>query len=168
MAEPIELGRITGVFGVRGEVRLFLHNPGSHLLEGEHEVWLQAPDGTRRTVTLSARPGAGKRILGRITGIEDRDAAAALRDHRVLMDRDRLPALEDDEYYLWQLEGASVQLDGQQVGQVVDIHTDGPVEVFEIIGSDGQTTWIPSLAQFIESVDVTAAVVRLRPGALGD
>ena len=68
--DEVELGHVSGVFGVRGEVRLHLHNRDSILLEGPVDAVLVGPDGARTGVEIVARPGAGKRIIGRITGLD--------------------------------------------------------------------------------------------------
>ena len=162
----VELGYISGVFGVRGEVRLFLHNPGSYLLHGEHPVTLRHDGDEDRRVTLSARPGAGKRVLGRISGISDRDAAAGLKGWRVIVDRSALPELEADEYYVWQAEGAAVVLDGERVGRVRKVHVQGPVELFEIDVGDPEPWFVPSLAEFVQSFDREARVLHLHPDAV--
>jgi ribosomal 30S subunit maturation factor RimM len=62
--EEVELGYVSGVFGVRGELRVFLHHPDSDTLATERRVIFTAPDGRRFTAFLRARSGAGKRILG--------------------------------------------------------------------------------------------------------
>ncbi len=162
----VELGRVSGVFGVSGEVRLFLHNPDSGWLSEGREVTLVAPDGRRRVVHLRARPGAGKRILGQIRGVSNRDDAAALQDWRVVVPRDELPGLEPGEYYLWQVEGAAVEIDGKPVGRVVRVHSSGPVEILEIDAGRREPVFVPSVEAFVERVDVEQRVVLLKPGAL--
>ena len=46
--DELELGSLMGAFGVRGEVRVWLHHPESDLLATPREVVLVAPDGSRR------------------------------------------------------------------------------------------------------------------------
>lgn len=165
----VELGRVSGVFGVRGEVRLYLHNPSSFLLDGEHDVELVGPDGQVKAARLSARPGAGKRILGRIAGIEDRDSAAALMGWQIRVARRALPDLEPDEYYVWQMEGAEVQVLGRagSLGRVVTVHQTGPIELIEIDTGTAEPLFVPSLEVFVERFDAGAGVLVLRESALG-
>ena len=64
MSDPsdrVELGEVVGVFGVWGEVRLFLANPASDTLHQSRTVVLVMPDGVERPVRMVVRPGAGKR-----------------------------------------------------------------------------------------------------------
>ncbi len=163
----IELGRISGVFGVKGEVRVFLHNPESDLFDQPTEVVLVGPDGQRRPIVMRTRSGAGKRILGRIEGLTVREEAAALKDWRIEIARDALPVLEEDEYYVWQLQGAQVWVEERCVGRVVEVHTSGPVEFFEIALSDvPEPIFVPSLSEYVARVDPAAGTVHLHPDAL--
>ena len=165
--DEVELGFVSGVFGTAGEVRLHLHNPTSDLLRQPRRVVLVAPDGSRRHATLTARPGAGKRILGRIAGIDDRDGAAALMGFRVRIEKADLPAAAPDEFYVWQLEGAAVEVDGQRRGTVATIHRAGPIDILEVdIGSD--SVFVPMIAAIVVGVDAPRRVVRLAPGALDE
>jgi len=166
-ADEVELGYVSGVFGVRGEVRLHLHNPGSDLLRAPRAVVLVGPDATRRSVELSARPGAGRRILGRIAGVEDRDAAEALIGWRVRIPKDALPAAAPGEYYVWQLEGAAVLVGEERRGTVARIHRAGPVDVLEV-ATGGEPAFVPMIAANVAGIDVEARVIRLVAGALDE
>ncbi len=163
----IELGYISGVFGVRGEVKVFLYNPESTLFETPRVVRLVGPEGERE-VTLSTRPGAGKRILGLVDGVTTPDEARALADLRIVVARDVLPDLEADEFYDWQLEGAPVLVDGETVGRVVRIHHPGEVEVFEIDVGDAEPAFVPSVSEFVLAIDVDTPSLTLHPSALSE
>lgn len=166
--DEVELGSVTGVFGFRGELRLHLHNPTSDLLSSPREVVLVAPDGRRTTGLLSARPGAGNRIIGRLRGTETEDAATALRGVKIRIRKSSLPRLPGDEFYVWQLEGAAVEIDGQRVGTIVGVQTSGPQDILEVQRADGEMIFVPALREFIVAVDVAQSVVQLVTGALDD
>ncbi len=162
----IELGQVVGVFGFRGEVKLHLDNPESHLFGGSSPVRLVSPDGTFRDARLSARPGAGKRVLGRIAGLDTEDGARALGGWRVFARKADLPAAEEDELYVWQLEGAEVELDGAVVGRVLSVFPSGPVAILEIAAGRREPALVPLAADFVVSA-VPGRVV-LRAGALDE
>jgi 16S rRNA processing protein RimM len=163
----IELGFVSGVFGFRGEVRLHLHNPDSDLLRQPREVVLVAPDGVRRPARMSARPGAGRRILGRIDGVRDEHEAGALKDHRVVMARDALPATGAGEFYVADLVGAAVEA-GERRGTVTDIHHAGPVDILEVDVGTREPVFVPLLDGVVLAVDLDARVVRLAADALDE
>jgi 16S rRNA processing protein RimM len=162
----VELGRIVGVFGFKGEVRLHLDNPDTELLDAPFPVILVGPDGGRRHTRLSARPGAGKRILGRVDGVTDDAGAKALQGFRVLARIADLPPPAEGEVYVWQLEGAEVRIGDALVGRVLGVQESGPVAILEIdVGARD-----PALVPMVEAFVVSAApgLVVLYPGALDE
>lgn len=164
----VELGSVVGVFGFRGEVRLHLYNPDSDLLDKPKPVVLTAPDGRRFVGTLSARPGAGNRIIGRLAGVESEEEARSLRGYRISIAKAALPELEEGEYYVWQLQGARVFLEGEEVGKLVEVQSPGPTDIFVIERLNGRLAFIPALSEFIASVDVQGGRIALMPGALDE
>jgi 16S rRNA processing protein RimM len=162
----IEIGSVLAVFGVRGELRVHLDNPRSDLWKAPVEVTAAWPDGSTREVVLAVRRGAGKRWLGRIEGVSDRDAAQGWVGVRFLFPEDRLPAPGPDEAYVFRIEGAPVEIGGLRVGRVSRIHSAGGADVLEIRTEDGRTEFVPCIDQQVERIDGTVPVVVLRTGAL--
>lgn len=167
-SELLELGSVTGVFGVRGEVRLFLHNRDASLLwDGLSDVILVGPDGTRRPAEITVRTGAGRRVLGRISGVHTPADAAALKDWAIAIPMGDLPPLAPGEYWVWQVEGLPVEVDGDVVGRVTDVHSTPAGEVF-VVRTGEDVLFIPSTREFVESLDLEAGVLRLWPKVLGE
>ena len=161
----IELGYISGVFGVKGEVKIFLYNPDSGMLDEPATVRLVGPDGARE-VLLTTRPGAGKRILGRIEGVGNPEQARALMDLRIVVPRDSLPKLDDDEFYDWQLDGAEIRVDGEVRGRLVQVHHPGEVDVFEIDVGRREPVFVVAMSEFVLAVDLETPSVTLHSHAL--
>jgi 16S rRNA processing protein RimM len=163
--DEIELGYVQAVFGVRGEVKLFLHNSDSDLLVRGRSVLFVAPDGRRFAGKLASRPGAGKRILGKIDGYEDPEHAAELIGWRFGIPKSDLPRLGEGEFYVSQIEGADVVIAGEVVGKVVTVQsTQGPDVLVIRTGAD--TMFVPCTADQVIRVDTALRVVELVPGAL--
>jgi 16S rRNA processing protein RimM len=166
--EEIEVGYVSGVFGVQGEVRLHLHHRESSLLSAGREVVLVDPrSGERWRVIAKAREGAGQRVLARIHGDRpiQRDEAAGLIGWVIMVSAADLPQLDAGEFWVWQVVGAEVVVDGSVVGKVIDVHSTGPVDVFEIaVAGQSDPAFVPSLAQFV--VEVGARRLVLVAGAL--
>ncbi|MBN2799552.1 MAG: 16S rRNA processing protein RimM [Deltaproteobacteria bacterium] len=169
LIREIELGYISGVFGVRGEVRLHLYNEDSFLLQGVHALTLLSSAGERRAVRLSARSGAGRRVLGRIEGVGDRDQAASLQGWKLLVREDALPPLEEDEFWTWQAEGMAVFLSGQDapIGVVTAVHSTPAGEIFAI-RTEGGEAFVPSLEEFVLEIDTAQGRLVLAPDALSE
>ncbi len=158
----LELGHISGVFGVRGEVRLHLHNRETDLLDGGRDVVLIDPDGKRFRAFLTTRPGAGKRVLGAIEGISDRERAFELIDYTIELSRDVLPEPDPDEYYIEEIVGMRVCTGDRVHGRVVDVHLTGPIEVFEL----DTGAYLPSTGDHILGIDRVERVIEVAEGAI--
>lgn len=164
-ADLVELGTVTGIFGVRGEVRLHLHNRESHLLDGEREVLLSGLDGRWYAGRLQARDGAGKRILGRFRGLTDREVAGSLQGWRIFVTVDSLPDLDEGEFYVRDLEGMEVVADGVVIGRVTMVHAAGDTDVLEVQPSVGEAIFLPCVREVILDVDLIQRRVVVEPGA---
>ena len=158
--DEISLGWISGLFGVHGDARLFLHNRESDYLLGVwREVVLAAPDGARRAARLKARGGAGARVLASIEGVSEREAARALLEWEILIPRADLPEAGAGEYYHHQLIGLEVvDAAGAPLGRLVALHSPGEVDVWELRGGDG-VSFLPARREFVAEVDLAGGRV---------
>lgn len=165
MADRIELGSVVGVFGVRGEVRLHLHNREDSVLEAPRPVVLVSPEGVERAAQMSVRPGAGKRIIGQVAGLVTPEAASELVGWRVEIERDALPELHDGEYYVADLVGMSVEDDdGTVLGTLVDV-VSGERDVWVVETDAGEAFLLPG-PDTVRQVDAERGVVVVAPGAV--
>lgn len=110
------LGRISGVYGVRGWVKIFSDtDPRENILK--FRPWYLGPKHQPCRVAEGRRQGKG--LVARIDGCDDRDQAAALVGLEIAVRRDQLPPPKVDEFYWADLEGLSVEtLEGAQLGRV--------------------------------------------------
>ena len=158
----VELGYIAGVFGVRGEVRLHLHNPESSLFDGPLDVVLTKGTATK-AVRLTLRTGAsGSKLVARIDGVDERNAAEELKGSTIAVPESMLPELDDGEYYLSEVIGMDVYEGDLRVGEVIAVHTTGPVEVFEL---DGER-YLPSTHDRLLGIDRERGRILIAEGAL--
>ena len=156
--DELRFGKVNGVFGIRGEVRLFLYNRESDLLATSREVVL-LQDGKRRIVRIQSRSGAGKRVLGRITGVSTPEEAHALIGAEILVPTSSLPKLPDDTYYHHQLLGLPVHTEsGELLGTIREIHTSGDVDLWLVRGEDAEI-YIPAIVDEVISVTPGVGVV---------
>lgn len=164
----VELGKVVGFFGVRGELRVHLHSrERSVLLESARPVVLIDPDGARFGANLSCRSGSGNRILGRIQGIQSRDLATALMGWRIAIARDDLPPTDTDEFYVADLQGLTVTVDGQARGRVVDVVSTPGGDLLELL-VDGETVFVAFSSPAVLDVDLDRGVLIVGPEALHD
>ncbi len=154
-AAMVVLGSIAGVFGVRGWVKVFSHTePRDGILA--HSPWfIGEEDGWRERRLLDGKPH-GKGIVALLEGCSDRDQAALLVGRDIAMGRDRLPRLEQGDYYWSDLEGIGVQtLDGVDLGIISHLFETGANDVMVVKGE--RERLIPYLwEQVVKQVDLEA------------
>jgi 16S rRNA processing protein RimM len=161
----LSIGLVTRPHGVRGELRLRLHNPESTALEEVDAVYLALPGATgepQRYVVEGARYVASG-VLFELEGVGDRDQADALRGAEVCVLREQLAPLAEGEFYLGDLAGcAVVTLAGQPFGVVHDVQALGAHDTLVI--HDGEIErLLPYVPQFVLEIDLDARRVVVDP-----
>jgi len=152
----VVLGRITGVYGVRGWVRVFSEtDPRENVLR--YSPWYV--DGEPRQVAEGRRHGKG--LVARLKGCEDRDQAAALMGREIVIRRDQLPPPSADEFYWADLEGLRVEtVDGVSLGNVSHLLATGANDVLVVRGE--RERLLPFVwEQVITDVDFDAGLIRV-------
>jgi len=157
------VARVGAPHGVRGEVKLwsFTADPAAVKTYGPFET----EDG--RAVEIDALRPAGDCFVARLKGVADRDAAAMLRNKDLYVPRERLPAPEDDEFYLADLVGLAVMdRDGKKLGTVMAVHDFGAGPVLEFRpDAGGDTVMLPFTEQIVPVVDVAGGRLMVVPPA---
>lgn len=155
MTDRICVGAIAGSFGVKGEVRLksFCSDPEALASYGP----LFTEDGKRSFTVKLTRAVAGG-LGARLSSVETKEQADALRGVSLYVDRAKLPSLPDDEYYHTDLIGLEVRdTGGVLVGKVVGVHNHGAGDLLEIMGSGMKSALLlPFTHAIIPTVDLSA------------
>lgn len=154
-AARILLGEIGPAHGIRGHVlvRTYTEAPEDIASYGA----LEDVSGTRQ-FEISIVRVTPKGIVARITGVQDRNAAEALRGTGLYIERDRLPPTEEEEFYHSDLIGLSaVKPDGTPMGEVIAVHNFGAGDILEIRLEGSRTTeMVPFTRDFAPEVDLSA------------
>lgn len=160
LRQPVILGRIVGLFGVRGWVKVHSYTePREALLD--YRDWLLGREGTWQQVEPVEGRQHGKGIVVRLQGIEDRDAAAELLGSEIGVDRDTLPEPEEGRYYWADLEGMTVENKvGTELGKVAYLMATGANDVLVVDGPvERLIPFVPDTV--ILDVDLAAGVIRV-------
>ena len=114
---------------------MFLHNRESTLFDDGRAVVLRIHRGPDTALTSPFGRGQVSRILGRFQGLSRREVAVP-QGWKLAISEEALPSLEDDEFYVYQIEGAEVRLGDEVVGRVVRVHS---TDVMDVLGSGTAT-----------------------------
>ena len=155
----ITVGRLHGAFGVRGEVKLeSFTEPGRAIAKYQPWILRDARGNERSCDGVRVREGA-KGLIATLAGVEDKDAADALRGTEVLVPRSALPPPAPGEFYWVDLEGLRVvNLEGAQFGTVSHLFSTGANDVLVVQGE--RERMIPFVQpEVIRAVDFEAGTV---------
>ena len=155
----ITVGRLHGAFGVRGEVKLeSFTEPGRAIAKYQPWILRDARGNERSCDGVRVREGA-KGLIATLAGVEDKDAADALRGTEVLVPRSVLPPPAPGEYYWVDLEGLRVvNTEDVDFGNVAYLFDTGANDV--LVAQGERERMIPFLQpDVIRSVDFEAGLV---------
>ncbi|WP_316368205.1 ribosome maturation factor RimM [Candidatus Thiodiazotropha sp. CDECU1] len=132
--ELIIMGRVSGLFGVRGWLKIYSHtSPREGIVR--YRDWYLKQGGDWKHYKLIAGRSQGKGVVAQLQGIDDRDLAAPLVECDIAVQREQLPALESGEYYWTDLQGLRVvNLEGVELGVVSHLFETGANDVMVVRG----------------------------------
>ena len=155
------LGVITGAHGVKGRVRIksFTAEPEAIARYGP----LSDERGERRLM-IEVTGVSKVTLLAAIEGVDDRDAAEALRGTRLYVERAALPEPADEEFYQADLIGlTAMRRDGGTLGKVVAVHDFGAGASLEIEDEAGKTMLVPFTTAAVPQIDVAGGTLVVAP-----
>ncbi|WP_314177041.1 ribosome maturation factor RimM [Streptomyces winkii] len=165
------VARIGRAHGIKGEVTVEVRTdePESRLAPGA----VLATDPPRpQPLTIERGRVHSGRLLLRFEGVQDRDAAEALRNTLLIAEVDPDEQPEDpDEFYDHQLVDLDVVTgDGTAVGRVEEVAHPPGQDLLVVRREDGGEALIPFVAEIVPEVDLAAQriVVEPPPGLLDE
>ena len=163
----VEVGVVVAAQGIRGELRVLPCSDFAERFLKPGPRWLRKGEEPPRAVALlGGRCLPRKGLYGiRLGGVETRNQAEALVQHRLLADGTTRPAMGEGEFHLLDLEGLEVRLDptGPALGVVVDL-LHGGNDLLEIrLRQGGQSVLIPFVEAVVPQVHVKGGWLLLRP-----
>jgi len=175
--EGLTLATVLGAYGIKGWVRLWvnledpsalthlspltLHKPSGHKPAGHQPSDVPAP--AARPVIIEALQRQGKGYTARLSGVEDRTAAEALKGSDIRMPTAQFPQADDGDFYWRDLEGLQVWCEEGEsrllLGTVQRLLETGANDVLVVTPSEGSIDdrerlipWLPD--EVIKQVDL--------------
>ncbi len=153
----ITLGRISGLYGVKGWVKVFSHtSPLTNILK--YTEWYLKIDDSWQEFQLETGKAHGKGVVAKLVDIDDRDVAASLINMEIAIPRDQLPDLGDREFYWTDLEGLLVRTTGGvELGRLDHLFETGANDVMVVKGE--RQRLLPYIDQVVKEVDIDAGIM---------
>jgi len=155
----IEVGRVTGLHGARGKVKVAAFSGDTSGLLAAKSLRIDGgrePGAARVYEVVTAHRAGGCAVFS-LKGIGTAEAAGALSGAVVSMRRDELAPLPEDEFYWADLVGCRVvNEEGIPLGEVIAVEA-GPAHDWLVVArACGGEGLLPVVAAFLRSVDVAA------------
>jgi 16S rRNA processing protein RimM len=158
----VTIGKIVGVHGIKGYVKLHCEVESFSILAPGHSVIIRDSKGSSRMMEIvDARP-QGKMLLLLLKGISDRNTAEMLPGSELMVEKSSLPELEPDTYYWADIVGMSVvSVDGRPVGTVASLIETGSNDVYVVQTPDAGEVLIPAIASVVLEIDLNHKIMRV-------
>lgn len=130
----VPMGRISGLYGVKGWVKVFSYtDPREAILDFDR--WWLNKSGSWQPVAVSDGRRHGKAVIASLGDCHDRDAAAGLLDVDIAVPRSALPEPAENSFYWADLEGLGVvNTKGETLGRVAYLLETGAHDVMVVQG----------------------------------
>ena len=167
MSDLLNVGRITSVFGIKGWVKIHSQTEPPENIFNYQPWYLKTAHGVK-SIELADWRAHGKGFVAQIVGIDDRNAAELLCPVDIAIEKDKLSALDDGEFYWHQLEGLRVMSrfsnQSYDFGIVKKILPTGANDVLVVVGDeqsiDQSERLIPYVPdQFVSDIDLANGVM---------
>jgi 16S rRNA processing protein RimM len=161
MSGTLLLGVVIGAQGIQGEVKVKTFT-GEPEAVGDYGPLQDA--GATRTFQLKVlRLSKGDVVIARIKGVEDRNAAEALKGTELYVLRSALPQAGEGEFYFADLVGLTAMMSGRVLGSVTAVHNYGAGDMLEVKTEGGRSAMVPFTDDAVPVVDLAAGTVTVEP-----
>ncbi|MGO4706606.1 ribosome maturation factor RimM [Microvirga sp. 2MCAF38] len=151
------VGEFGRAHGLKGEARLKSYTADPEAI-GNYGPLLTESGRTILLKNCRRAPGpAVDMLIGQVEGVTSREAAEALNRVRLYLDRNKLPATEEDEFLLADLIGLKVENEaGEPLGAIVAVPNYGGGDLLEIAPlQKGPTALLPFAKAFVPMIDLS-------------
>jgi 16S rRNA processing protein RimM len=158
----VAVARVLGAWGVRGALKVEPLAPKQALTVGGTVLVRGQPRAIRSS------QASGKFVRLTLSGVDTREAAAALRNHALQVPEADLPPLPDGQYYRFQLLGLKViGVGGEELGRVTDVISAPENDVYVVQGEHDEVL-IPAVDDVVQDIDLATGQITIEivPGLL--
>ena len=157
MKEYFTIGKIVRPHGIKGAVRAETYTSNPQRFRKLKEVIIDSKTIAVESVSIDS----SNFMLIKLFGVDTMDDAEKLRNKIVVIKRSQLPEPENGTYYIDDLIGSDVLVDGDKIGILTKIEQFGSADVYEVTLEQG-TVNFPAIKDVFSYVDVKKGVINLK------
>lgn len=163
MEQYFEIGKITGIHGIRGTMRVFPTTEDPSRFERLKEIIVEIR-GKRETFHIQKVAFHKQFVLLTVKEITDINVAELYKNGRILIPDAMAIPLGEDEYYNRDLYGLKVVTEeGEELGEITEIFPTGSNDVY-VVKKDGKgkELLLPAIKDCIKNVDLENGVMTVK------
>ena len=159
----ILIARAVRTHGLKGEIVAQLLTDFPERFEDVDELILVAPSGEQKPGQLENYRFQKDRVVLKLADYDDVDQAKSLVGYDFAVPDSERVALEEDEFYDWELEGCTVKVGDKSIGQVRSVLKTGGAEILVVSDDSGKEQLVPLAAEIVVKIDTAAKVILIDP-----
>ena len=169
--EKIKIGKIVNAVALRGEVKVYHYSDYKERFE-ELDIILLERKGKYEEYGIEGVRYQKEMVILKLKGVNDRNAAEALKERDIYITEADLRELPEDTFYIRDLIGCKV-LNGEndsEIGEITDVLQNSAQDIYQIRLANGKEALIPVVAEFVKEVDIEQKTVKIRliPGFIDE
>ena len=149
----VAVGRVLKPRGIRGEIKVEILTDFPERFARSAAISLERGDGRISTYEIEGSQPIGTAVFLKLKGIDDRNAAEALRGAYVSVPREENFPLDENSFYAYDLEGMEVRDSAdRKIGRIIGIEQ-YPANDVLIVETDRGAVMLPAVKAYILEVD---------------
>lgn len=150
MDNIIKIGKITAAVGIKGEVRVYPYTDVPERFKQAKEIIVNG-----KAVKVETARVMKNMAVVKLAGVNDRNAAEALQNTELFIERSKLWKMPEDTYFNDDLIGCTVlREDGSVLGTLTKVVANPGHDLYEIEKEDGKSFLLPAVKEFVLKVDI--------------
>lgn len=169
--EKIKIGKIVNAVALRGEVKVYHYSDYKERFEELEEILVERKGKYTAYEIENIRYQKNTAIL-KLKGVDDRNAAEALKESDIYITEDDLRELPEDTFYVKDLIGCRVlnEENGAEIGVIKDVLQNSAQDIYQITLKNGKEALIPVVGEFVREVSIKEKYVKIHliPGFIDE
>lgn len=158
----LEIGKITGTHGIRGEMRVHPWCDSPEFMGKFKTLYLDKKG--EKPLKVKSKPH-GQMVILKAEGIDSIEEASKYREKILYMKRSDAK-LPEGKYFIQELIDCTVidaDNEKKSYGTLTDVSMTGANDVWHITDSEGREYLIPAIPSVVIDTDVEKGVIKIRP-----
>ena len=169
--EKIKIGTVVHAVALRGEVKVYHFSDYKERFEELEEVIVERK-GKGKTYKIEKVRYQKDMAILKLKGVDDRNAAEALKEYDIFITEEDLRELPEDTFYVRDLIGCKVfnAETGAEIGTMKDVLQNSAQDIYIIQTAGGKEAMIPAVGDFVDEVNIEEKYVKVKliPGLIDD